>query len=59
MSSVREEFDGKAAEYESNRLAGWYQAHADEIAKHCPNRREDRTQEVAIQTQTTETIRMG
>lgn len=32
---VEKEFDALAAEYESNRLAGWYQAHADEILEHC------------------------
>jgi len=33
---VQQEFDQKAKEYESNRLADWYKAHADEILKHCP-----------------------
>lgn len=31
---VQEEFDSKAAEYESNRLAGWYKAHNDIILEH-------------------------
>lgn len=35
MNVVEKEFDALAAEYESNRLAGWYQAHADEILRHC------------------------
>lgn len=35
MNVVEKEFDAKAAEYESNRLANWYQAHADEIHRHC------------------------
>ena len=33
---VQQEFDLKASEYESNRLAAWYKAHADEIINHCP-----------------------
>ena len=36
MNGVQIEFDGKAVEYESNRLAAWYKAHAEEVAKHCP-----------------------
>lgn len=35
MNVVEKEFDALAAEYESNRLAGWYQAHAEEMLKHC------------------------
>ena len=34
---VEQEFDALATEYESNRLAGWYKAHADEMLKHIPN----------------------
>ena len=33
---VKNEFDLKADLYESNRLAQWYKAHAQEIANHCP-----------------------
>ena len=33
---VAAEFNAKAGEYESNRLADWYKAHAEEIAKHSP-----------------------
>ena len=32
---VKNEFDLKASHYETNRLAPWYKAHAQEIAKHC------------------------
>lgn len=35
MNVVEKEFDSLAAEYERNRLAGWYRAHADEMLKHC------------------------
>lgn len=35
-SVVEREFDGLAADYESNRLSRWYKAHADEILEHCP-----------------------
>jgi len=35
MNVIEKEFDTLATEYESNRLAEWYQAHADEILKHC------------------------
>ena len=35
MNVVEKEFDAKAAEYESNRLASWYQAHADEMLEFC------------------------
>lgn len=35
MNVVEKEFDALAAEYENNRLASWYQAHADEILRHC------------------------
>jgi ubiquinone/menaquinone biosynthesis C-methylase UbiE len=31
---IREEFDSKATEYETNRLAGWYKAHNDMIAQY-------------------------
>ena len=37
MNVVEKEFDAKAAEYESNRLASWYQAHADEMLELCIN----------------------
>jgi len=37
MNVVEKEFDALAGEYESNRLAGWYQAHADEMLRHCDN----------------------
>jgi ubiquinone/menaquinone biosynthesis C-methylase UbiE len=35
MNVVEQEFDALAAEYENNRLASWYQAHADEMLQHC------------------------
>ena len=35
MNVVEQEFDALAAEYEYNRLASWYQAHADEMLQHC------------------------
>ena len=35
MNVVEKEFDAKAVDYESNRLASWYQAHADEMLRHC------------------------
>ena len=35
MNVVEQEFDALAHEYESNRLASWYQAHADEMLQHC------------------------
>ena len=35
MNVVEKEFDALAADYEDNRLSGWYRAHADEILKHC------------------------
>ncbi len=35
MNIVAKEFDALAAEYESNRLSAWYQAHADEMLRHC------------------------
>jgi ubiquinone/menaquinone biosynthesis C-methylase UbiE len=37
MNVVEKEFDAKATKYESNRLASWYQAHADEMLAHCPD----------------------
>jgi len=37
MNVVEKEFDALASEYESNRLADWYRAHADEILRHCPD----------------------
>ena len=33
---VEKEFDAKADQYESNRLAPWYKAHAQEIVNYCP-----------------------
>jgi len=35
MSVVAKEFDALASEYESNRLAPWYQAHAEEMLRYC------------------------
>ena len=35
MNVVENEFNALASEYEENRLADWYQAHAQEILKHC------------------------
>lgn len=35
VNVVEKEFDTLAPEYEENRLADWYQAHAEEILKHC------------------------
>lgn len=35
MNVVENEFDALAGEYESNRLAPWYQAHADKMLEHC------------------------
>ena len=35
VNVIEKEFNAIAAEYETNRLADWYQAHADEILKHC------------------------
>ncbi len=35
MNVVEKEFNALASEYEENRLADWYQAHAQEILKHC------------------------
>jgi SAM-dependent methyltransferase len=37
MSVVEREFNALADEYETNRLAPWYKAHADEILAHCPS----------------------
>lgn len=37
LNVVQREFDTLAGEYETNRLAGWYKAHAEEILRHCPN----------------------
>lgn len=34
--AVKDEFDSKASVYDSYRLAGWYQAHNDLIARHLP-----------------------
>ncbi len=35
MNVAEKGCDARAAESENNRLASWYQAHADEILKHC------------------------
>jgi len=35
VNVVEKEFNTLASEYEENRLADWYQAHAQEILKHC------------------------
>ena len=35
VNVIEKEFNDLAAEYETNRLSDWYQAHADEILKHC------------------------
>ena len=37
MNVVEKEFNALATEYEENRLADWYQAHAAEIQKQCPS----------------------
>ena len=37
MNVVETEFNNLAAEYENNRLSGWYKAHAEEIIEHCPD----------------------
>lgn len=36
MNVVDREFDALAGEYETNRLAPWYKAHADMILERCP-----------------------
>lgn len=36
MSGIEREFDAVAANYEANRLAPWYKAHADVILDSCP-----------------------
>ena len=35
VNIIEKEFNALATEYETNRLAIWYQAHANEILKHC------------------------
>jgi len=35
VNVIEKEFNDLAAEYETNRLSDWYQAHANEILKHC------------------------
>jgi ubiquinone/menaquinone biosynthesis C-methylase UbiE len=35
INVVEQEFDALASEYDTNRLAEWYQAHANESLKHC------------------------
>lgn len=37
MNVVEREFSALAGEYETNRLAPWYKAHAGEILRHCPS----------------------
>ena len=37
MNPIQREFDSLAAEYETNRLAPWYQAHAELILDACPS----------------------
>lgn len=36
QGTVQREFDGLADDYESNRLAPWYMAHAELVVAHCP-----------------------
>ena len=36
MNVIVREFDGLAGEYETNRLAPWYKAHAEEVLRECP-----------------------
>lgn len=38
MNVIEREFDALAGEYETNRLAPWYKAHAEEILRECPPR---------------------
>ncbi|MEI4234239.1 class I SAM-dependent methyltransferase [Roseovarius sp. D22-M7] len=47
---VREEFDAKAAHYESNRLAGWYRAHNDIIAAHLNPGKDDTLLDIGCAT---------
>ncbi|NOZ11121.1 MAG: class I SAM-dependent methyltransferase [Gammaproteobacteria bacterium] len=37
MSSIKEEFDALAAQYETNRLSPWYQAQGEEILRQVPS----------------------
>lgn len=37
MNAIAREFNALAPEYENNRLAQWYKAHAEEILKECPS----------------------
>ena len=36
MNVIVREFDAVAGEYETNRLAPWYKAHAEEVLRECP-----------------------
>lgn len=47
---VREEFDAKAAQYETNRLAGWYKAHNDVIAAHLNPGKDDTLLDIGCAT---------
>ena len=47
---VREEFDGKAGDYESNRLAEWYKAHNDIIATHLNPGKDDTLLDIGCAT---------
>lgn len=40
LNIIEKEFNALAAEYETNRLSDWYQAHANEMLKHCPDIKE-------------------
>lgn len=47
---VREEFDTKAADYESNRLAEWYKTHNDIIASHLNPGKDDTLLDIGCAT---------
>ncbi len=47
---VRDEFDAKAAEYETNRLAGWYMAHNDIVMRHLEPQTEGRLLDIGCGT---------
>ncbi|WP_372615136.1 class I SAM-dependent methyltransferase [Aquicoccus sp.] len=47
---VREEFDAKAAHYETNRLAGWYKAHNNIIAAHLNPQKDDTLLDIGCAT---------
>lgn len=36
MNAIEREFESIASKYETNRLAEWYKAHADEVLSECP-----------------------